>query len=240
MNQPRLAYTLTASIIALTALALGLGIHHLVNLPQSEPNVQQPTRSPPVFPNLDYRVTTHDIIPGKKRSLEVFLSRRVDAKTLRTLASYIKSNDPAVYDRTFIIYRIPYADPGDLAWATTHFNPHLEVNILGLTPEQYAQANQTPPPHPNREIIGHWLIERPAMSGRLTIYQQNNQLRSERIYQDGSSNINNLRETHTPTGRRFEDLSQTDFRGYMIIRPTGELDTGDRNGIFDTARPIPH
>ena len=86
--------------------------------------------------DLDYKVVEQHRGPGAKLSLHVELSRKVSEDTLRAIAMRLKSDEPAQYDRIFITYSLPGMTLGAGAWATTHFNPTLKVEILGLTEEE--------------------------------------------------------------------------------------------------------
>ncbi len=96
----------------------------------------QPRRpfSPPEwapFPDdLEIVVIREDEIPGQFRILDVELDRKVDAEVLETLANLLRDADDMVYLRTYIVYYVPGMEAGAGGWATSHFNPDLEVRIL--------------------------------------------------------------------------------------------------------------
>jgi hypothetical protein len=68
-----------------------------------------------------------------KRSVDVRLDRRITKQQLEKLAHEIKSIDNGHYERTFILYYLPYQKPDSGAWASTHFTPILEIEILRAT-----------------------------------------------------------------------------------------------------------
>ena len=59
---------------------------------------------------------------------------------LKRIATKLKNSDGQSYDRTFIGYYLPDMKLNSGYWATTHFNPNLEIQILGLTVEQALAA----------------------------------------------------------------------------------------------------
>lgn len=84
----------------------------------------------------EFSITSDEVMPRIKRSVEVLLPERVSEEQLYLLAHHIRGLDSRSYDRTFIGYRIK-GQAGGMYWATTHFDPGLQVVILGETAEQY-------------------------------------------------------------------------------------------------------
>ena len=72
-------------------------------------------------------------IPGVKRTVTVHLSGKTTEEDLRGMAQAIQSSVDVSYLRTFIFYVLPGMPDDSGVWATTHFNPDLEVSILGST-----------------------------------------------------------------------------------------------------------
>ncbi len=70
-------------------------------------------------------------IPSIKRSVVVRLNTAVSESELAQIATKIKGKVLRSFERTFIEYYIPGMKEGAGAWATTHFDPNLEVRILG-------------------------------------------------------------------------------------------------------------
>ncbi len=102
---------------------------------------------------VSYDVLHETKLPGIKRSLDVRLSGRTDEARLRDIAMELKARDSEDYQRTFIVYYLPGMEVGAGAWATTHFNPKLDVNILGITSEQQdALASKAD----SSRVLGTW------------------------------------------------------------------------------------
>ena len=66
-----------------------------------------------------------------KRSVVVELEQPISESELREAAYMIRDSDARNYERTFIEYYLPGMVVGAGAWATTHFNPALDVQIYG-------------------------------------------------------------------------------------------------------------
>ncbi|MCH7306591.1 hypothetical protein MMO38_00320 [Acinetobacter sp. NIPH 1852] len=79
----------------------------------------------------DYDIISDEKMRTIKRSVNVELPERLSKEQLEQLAYEIKNLDKNEYERTFILYRIK-GEKSDAAWATTHFNPNLEVKFIGL------------------------------------------------------------------------------------------------------------
>ena len=134
----------------------------------------------------------------------------------------LKATEAHSYQRTFILYYLPDMTPGNGAWATTDFDPDLNVQILGFTAEQAATTATAPPP-PNQETIGSWVDNFPGSSCQIRIYRANGKLVMARKFQDGSSGEITLVEKQSPFGRRFEDIEGSDSGDNFVLTPSGDL-----------------
>ncbi len=132
--------------------------------------------------------------------------------------------------KAFILYYLPNMPVGSGAWATSHFNPNLEIRILGLSiqEEQALEAEST---LPNVEVIGIWVDD--WTSSRITIYPENGSLYLEQVFSDGSSRKEELVENSSTLGRRF-DMKEESI-DYFIIDSDGNLQLHDNLGLISTA-----
>ncbi|MFH1374955.1 MAG: hypothetical protein ABII79_14320 [bacterium] len=172
-----------------------------------------------------------------KRSLEVQLNKKVSEETFRAIALELKSRDSQDYDRTFITYYLPGMRVGTGAWATTHFDPDLEVRILGLTAEEETRLATEPAPA-NRKVIGRWLDESPYVGSRITIFREGGKLYIEQKFKDGSSLKMELLEKRSPLGRRFDKLEGSSTGDHWVIDSHGNLQMRDNDGLIETAKKI--
>jgi hypothetical protein len=189
------------------------------------------------IPNdLGYRIMDEQTIPGIKRSLDIQLDKRVSVEVLRALATRLKQSDPKRYERTFISYYLPGMKVGSGAWATSHFDPDLQVRILGITSDQ-EKAFKQEPEDPPRSVIGVWLDERPSC-GRISIFGEDKKLFLESTYKDGSKRKLEIVEIPFKYGRKFEEKVRSDAGEYYFIDRQGNLQLHDRDGLITTAKKL--
>ncbi|QDT94253.1 hypothetical protein [Gimesia algae] len=104
-------------------LVLAIGISNMESPQNANPQPATAEKS-------DYTWKEDHSIPGIKRSLVVFLDGKVSEERLREIALELKSKETRSYERTFIVYLLPGMKENEGAWATTHFDPDLKIDIL--------------------------------------------------------------------------------------------------------------
>jgi len=195
---------------------------------------------PSIPSDVSYSVISSRIIPRviNNRSLEIRISRRVPQDVLRAIALKIKSEDSRTYERTMIAYYLPGMTVGSGAWATTHFNPSLEVRILGLSAEaEESLRNQKVTGR--REVMGTWLCEAP-MPRRIMLYRLNNKVFLEETYNDGSGHTNEVIERKVSGGIRLDKKEKRPVEmeadeHWLLVRQ-GDLRIRDNEGVIETAK----
>jgi hypothetical protein len=186
--------------------------------------------------NISYSVISTDELPDNGRRLQIRINKMVSKDVLRIIALKLKADEPHPFNRTFILYYLPDMTPGHGAWATTDFDPDLDVQILGFTPEQAAKIASTSPS--NQDLIGKWIDNFPGSSCIITIYRANGKLLMDRKFQDGSGGTTPLVEKQSPLGRQFEDAEGSDTGDNFVLTPEGDLQLRDNTGLIDTAKPV--
>ena len=198
---------------------------------------QKQTVPSPIPKDVSYKIIDQNIVPGIKRSLDIRLNKKVSGDVLKSIAMKLKNSDSTSYERTFIGYYLPGMEINAGYWATSHFNPNLEIRVLGLTIGQEKslkhQADNT-----SREVVGHWIDERPFLEKRISIFRQNDKLYMEITYKDGSSGKNELLETRSPLGRRFEKVGVSRASDHWILDSDGNLQLRDNEGLIATSKKI--
>ncbi|OOF03801.1 hypothetical protein BZG80_09400 [Salinivibrio sp. MA440] len=178
-----------------------------------------------------YSIISDNEFRDVKRSVDVRLDRKVSAEALRTIAMELKNMERKKYDRIFIAYYLPNMKVGSGAWATTHFDPELEVKILGLTAEEEEKmvraAKSTP-----RDVVGIWMDDRPYVGATVTIYRENNKLYLESKYKDGSGSTEEMTESQSTVGSKLVEKGGNPHGEYFVLDKKGNLQAGDNNGIF--------
>jgi hypothetical protein len=183
-------------------------------------NSQQQTKSVPVIVTI---VSKH-IVPNKKRGLDVRLEKKITKEALADVAVKIKNADKNKYERTFITYYLPNMEVGAGAWASTHFNPNLEVSILGLSIEDEKLLRDIPN-NPAHKIVGSWLEE--PLQRRTTIYTKDGKTFISHVYIDGSSWISELVEKNIDNKRTFHKTEENSFNEYYFIDKNYDLNVSD-------------
>jgi hypothetical protein len=187
-------------------------------------------------PDVSYTVISTDEIPDNGRRLQIRINKMVSKDVLRAIALTLKADEPHPFRRTFMLYYLPDATPGHGACATTDFDPDLDVQILGFTPEQAATIASSSPS--NQQLIGKWMDNFPGSSCVITIYRANGKLLMDRKFQDGSGGTTALVEKQSPLGRQFEDAEGSDTGDNFVLTPEGDLQLRDNTGLIDTAKPV--
>lgn len=185
--------------------------------------------------DVSYTIVNKDIIPGIKRGLDIRLNKKVSEKVLHSIAVNIKKSDSNTYERTFIGYYLPGMELNAGAWATTHFNPDLEVRILGLTEKQEQNLEQNPK-NASRKVIGAWLDERPFMRNRVTIFRKNREVFMKKEYEDGSNDTVQLIEKESPLGQRFDEVGGSAAGEHWVIDSNDNLQLRDDEGMITTMK----
>lgn len=195
--------------------------------------------------DVTYAIIESSVLTHVKRSINVRLNKAVCEEVLRAIALKLKAQDPQPYERTFIYYYLPEMLVGHGAWATTHFNPDLEVDILGLSAQDEAKLLAERPAK-THEVIGRWLDESPSVASRVTIYREEGNVFVEWAFADGKI-VKELKEKTLPGGdRRFDPLSGEGLLGaggaasgeHLIIGTDGHLQIRDKSGLIAIARKV--
>ena len=178
-----------------------------------------------------YTIISDNDFRDVKRSIDVRLDKKVSVEVLRTMARKLKNMERKKYDRTFIAYYLPNMEVGAGAWATSHFNPELEVRILGLTAEEeekMARAAKST----SRDVVGIWMDDRPYVGATITIYRENKKLYLESKYNDGSGSTEEMTETQSTIGTKLVEKGGNPHGEYFVLDIKGNLQVGDNDGIF--------
>lgn len=191
---------------------------------------------PPGIPNdVSYSVLTTRTIPSIKRSLEVRLNKKVPEEILRRIAQKLKSDGSRDYDRTFITYYLPGMKVGAGAWATSHFDPALRIQILGLstgaTKSRPAKAGST-----DQKVIGRWIDE--VMASRITIFKKGRLVYVEHLFKDGSTGEIEVFEEKIPRGQGFIPVKASATGDHWVIDSRGNLQLRDSEGLIRTAMKL--
>ncbi|KQB37662.1 hypothetical protein [Flavobacterium aquidurense] len=168
-----------------------------------------------------------------KNNVEVRLNKKVDKEILQEIATKIRE-DRTEYNKLWIFYYIPNMTEG-FAWATTHFTPTLEINIMGSTEIQDLQTSNTE--DIKGEILNKWRSEKSLMGASLVLYKNLSQKKVMRImFKDGSKMDNEIAESNEDGKVKYQDNNENGE--YYILESNGNLGLYGENGKFDEAIKI--
>ena len=164
--------------------------------------------------DVSYEVIKESTVPGIKRSLDVRPSEPTNEATLRKIALELAGRDSPKYERTFIVYDLPGMEVGAGGWTITHFNPELEVQILGMTREQEdALASKGK----NPQVLGTW-ISQGIGAAIITIDRSPEGLLLRQRFKGGSELEVPLREAYEPQpGKQYHQKEGSDFGEHLRV-----------------------
>ena len=166
-----------------------------------------------------------------KDNLEIELSKKINKSELAGIANKLRSTRMQ-YDRLWIFYFLPNMNHKSGAWATTHFTPKLEVNILGSTAEEDLRLSKVSAN--GQGIIGKWIDNRPTVESVLVVYKKSKKTFMKTTYKDGSSSDSELRISKAHGKTKYQALDDT-FGEYYMVENNGNLGMYSPNGKFSEA-----
>ncbi len=187
---------------------------------------------------ISYSIIKDKSYQNIKRSVDVWLDNRITKNQLATLAHEIRNLKNESYKRTFILYYLPGMSIDSVAWASTHFNPDLDVKILGTTIEQTNKLTKPIKVSSDKTVIGNYLQEMGSLSRRITIYRENGKVFIMNIFLDGSQGIEEYRESKVSNGLRLDELKKNSFGEYYLVNKNGDLESWDSEGLIETLKEI--
>lgn len=169
----------------------------------------------------------------EKNQLTIEINKKITIGQIATLAEKLYKSKPE-QRRFYIFYNLKGVDNNG-AWATSHFDPELEIQILGSTEEQDNKtANVT---DINGDIIGKWRSESSLMGAVLVLFKDSNgKINMKITFKDGSSMTNEISEEIKNSVKILNDGNS--HGEYYIIEQNGNLGMYGSNGKFDEAKII--
>ena len=126
---------------------------------------------------------------------------------------------------------------GEGGWATSHFDPELTVQILGLRSEASSRLSKITEEY-GESLVGAWENNQVGFASTFILHEAADEVALEQIFPDGSARTIRLQEESANGGRRFRD-PENPFGEYWMVRQ-GNLESRDAEGVVFTARPIPN
>ena len=180
-----------------------------------------------------------ELPPFGNRVLEVRLETQVSVDVLRAIAMKLKSAVPPQSGHLFIMYYLPDMRIGGGAWATSHFTPRLEVNIIGMSAAEEAKLTARVETKAGQLVIGVWLDKDPVLPGRITIYEKAGRTYFSQTWRDGSVTTREATRSETTSrGTRFELKDANTASQYYLLNNRRDLQLWDKDGLVSTARRL--
>lgn len=194
-----------------------------------------------IVPLVNYKVVKDEQKRSIKRTVDVVLAHRISAEELKKIAHQIKNMDKNSYERTFINYSLSEHPARSGLWASTHFNPDLEVKIWGLSKEQAEKLINVPSSANSENLVGTWLyIHHSAFDRKIELYRENNLLILKNIFPDGSSGKSEVVSEQLSGGLKIvEREDKNSGKYYMMINQDGDLEFWNQKESYDLAKKIP-
>lgn len=186
------------------------------------------------FEGINYTVIEKSNWQNFKCRFSIRLEQKVSKEFLQKLAVKLRQEETIKYTKILISYYLPGMIPGSGPWATSHFNPDLEVKILGTTIEE-EKALVSNPKNSSGEIIGEWLDD---VGTKYTLLKNNGKILLIRKFKNGSSSEKEMIQKMQYERLRFEEIGGNNFGDYILIDNNGRLYVYDYTGLLSTMRSI--
>jgi hypothetical protein len=189
------------------------------------------------FKGINYAIIEKSKMGSIKISIDIRLQEKVSKDFLRELALKFQKEEPKKYDRMFITYYLLGMTPGAGAWATSHFNPNLEVKILGTTIEE-EKTLISKSKNPCGKIIGEWLDESPYVRAKYTFVKRDGKILVILKFESGSGSEKEMIQREQSGRLRFEEKVGNSFGEYYLIEVNGQLGIYDNAGLIKTLHSV--
>lgn len=183
--------------------------------------------------NFEYTIVKDESNPNiGKNQLEVEINQKLTEGQLATIAEELY-NMKDKQKRFYIFYNLKDIESSITAWATSHFDPELEISINGSTNSQdnkmLLEAKKV-----SGKIIGIF-DEQQKTSFLYTVYEANGKTFIKTSFKDGGSMDNEVTKIDVENGIRYnykEDVSQGE---YFILNNDVLRFYNDKNEKFTEA-----
>lgn len=152
---------------------------------------------------------------------------------METLATTLKEDYcPGKYDRVFMNYLLPGMNPGSGSWASTHYDPALKVQIMGLTIDEEARLTER-----SRKLAssGCWRDE--GGMGSVVCIARNESSLTMLFKSGGDLDRPLTKKVLDGQTRYYSDVSTSG--DYYVVADTGNLEVYDDDGLIAIYLKIP-
>lgn len=171
----------------------------------------------------------------EKNQIEVELNQKLTEGQIATLAEEL-FNSKDKLRRFYIFYKLKGVESSVAAWATSHFDPELEISINGSTTIEDLNKDKLSE-NIDGKVVGKWDENKYTFSNMI-IYKKDNKTFIKTVFKNGQTSDVELKESKTEKGIRY-DYKGGGYNGeYFILNNVNRLElynSEDKN--FTTATP---
>ncbi len=171
----------------------------------------------------------------EKNELAIEINKKISIEQIATLADELFSSKKK-QRRFYIFYLLPDMKIGSGAWATSHFDPELEIQIIGATTEQENTMKKTAN-SVDGEIIGKWYEEQYTKS-TYVLFKKENKIFLRTLFSNGQTNDDEM--VIIEKGQKKVEYKKGGYNGeYFILNADNTLgfyNSEDKN--FTTAKIV--
>ncbi|MDI1257110.1 MAG: hypothetical protein PSV16_13530 [Flavobacterium sp.] len=187
----------------------------LINLVGGSSSTIGKYKKEPLPDNFKYEITADESNAAvEKNQLKVQLSEKLTVGQIATLAEQLY-NSKDKQRRFYIFYTLKTSGDVGVAWAISHFDPELEIKIMGATQaeENLSKKNAG---KVDGKILGMF-YEEEFTSCSYTVYEKNGKFYVQTTYKDGGSNVNEMKKSDVENGIKLEDINGNTNGEYYIL-----------------------
>jgi len=171
-----------------------------------------------------------------KNQLTVEINKKITVEQIATLADKLFSSKPK-QRRFYIFYQLPGWKTNSGAWATSHFDSDLEIQILGSTAQQDSNSKKIIDAFIDGDIIGKWREEQYSNSSYI-IYKKDNKTFIKIFFKDLGAIDKELKGKKIKNGVRYDYIDGNILGEYLILNLDGGLEFYNNDNKRFTALKI--
>lgn len=180
---------------------------------------------------IDYEIVSDDKRRNITRKVSVELPERISERQLRQIANEIKNEDSNSYERTFIMYRIK-GEKSVAAWATTHFDPNLDIHFIGLNSDDFKKLLNLKL-DVDGEVVGQWVSPNGLTDHIVVLYKKDKKYFKQDFYIDATVKpYELLKDGNT---YQYKDPNETQ---YFVIDKNRNLEYRGESGNIYIAKEL--
>ena len=182
-----------------------------------------------------YSIIKQESMHSIKARIDVRLNRKFNKSSIEKLARKLKNDLKVDYDRIFISYYLPGMKVGSGAWATSHFNPDLNIVILGLSEASVDKLKENYKENQTEDKIGTWVAGMYDEPYLIVFFKKNGKVYMSYRDEDDKGGILDTEFIikNVNGQKRYIDKGSAFGEEYYIINSDGELEVYDNYGFIE-------